>query len=244
MKYRKFCRSCRLCQLCLLSALLLAIGVGAAWAQQSQKPKRPVKTPPQYPNIIDLEDKAPKPAQPAESKPAEPKPEDKQAAAVTVDPVALAKAFTIIAEELKSLSAEVKALNVRQELEVELARQARIEQRIDRYESELRPLRERLAGLEAEENRLPQLMTRDALLAQTANTATINREATMEQIRSQIGGRLQAVRDEKERLLRMQAAQTESLGIYQRLSDEIEQKIQKAEEKLRQLEAGKSDRNP
>lgn len=239
MKYRKFCQFCHFCHFCLLSFLLLAISVGSAWAQQSQKPKRPVKTPPQYPNIIDLEDKTPKPTQSGD-----PKPEDKQAAAVTVDPAALTKAFTIIAEELKSLSAEVKALNVRQELEVELARQARIEQRMDRYESELRPIRERLAGLESEENRLPQLMTRDALLAQTANTATINREATMEQIRMQYGARLQAVRDEKERLLRMQAAQAESLGIYQRLSDEIEQKIQKAEEKLRQLEAGKSDRNP
>jgi DNA repair exonuclease SbcCD ATPase subunit len=241
MRYRKFC------QLSLLSFLLLAMCAGSAWAQQSQKPKRPVKTPPQYPNIIDLEDKSTKPAQATEPKSEELKPpklEDKQAAAVTVDPVALTKAFTIIAEELKSLSQEVKALNVRQDLEVELARQARIEQRIDRYESELRPIRERLSGLEAEENRLPQLMTRDALLLQTANTATINREATMEQIRSQYGARLQAVRDEKERLLRMQAAQTESLGIYHRLSDEIEQKIQKAEEKLRQLEAGKSDRNP
>jgi hypothetical protein len=235
MKYRKFY---------LYSFLLLAICVGSAWAQQSQKPKRPVKTPPQYPNIIDLEDKSTKPAQPAEPKPEELKPEDKQAAAVTVDPAALTKAFTIIAEELKSLSAEVKALNLRQELELELARQARIEQRIDRYESELRPIRERLAGLEAEEVRLPQLMTRDSLLAQTMNTATINREATMEQIRLQYAARLQAVREEKERLLRAQASQVESLGIYQRLSDEIEQKIQKAEEKLRQLEVGKSDRNP
>lgn len=238
MRYRKAC---------LFSFLLLAIFVGSTWAQQSQKPKRPAKTPPQYPNIIDLDDKAPKTAQPGDPKsalPGDPKPEDKQAAAVTVDPAALTKAFAIIAEELKSLSAEVKALNVRQDLEVELARQARIEQRIDRYETELRPIRERIAALESEENRLPQLMTRDSLLLQTANTATINREATMEQIRSQFGARLQTVRDEKERLLRMQAAQTESLGIYQRLSDEIEQKIQKAEEKLRQLENGKPERNP
>ena len=238
MKYRKFC---------LFSCLLLAMSVGPVWAQQSQKPKRPVKTPPQYPNIIDLDDKGSKPAPPGEPKsapPGEPKPEDKQAAAVTVDPAALTKAFTIIAEELKSLSLEVKALNVRQELELELARIARIEQRIDRYESELRPVRERLAGLEAEEARLPQLMTRDALLAQTANTSTVNRETTMEQIRAQYAARLRTVQEEKDRLLKMQAVQMESLGIYKGLSDEIEQKIQKAEEKLRQLESGKPDRNP
>ncbi len=239
MKYCKFRR------FCLLSFLLLVLGVGSAFAQQTQKPKRPVKTPPQYPNIIDLEDKSAKPAQPAaETKLEEAKPEDKQSATVTVDPAALTKAFTIIAEELKSLSVEVKSLNVRQDLQLELARQARVEQRIDRYEAELRPIRERIAGLEAEEVRLPQLMTRESLVAQTMNTATINREGTMEQIRQQYALRLQAVRDEKERLLRMQASLTESLGIYQRLSQEIEQKIQKAEEKLRQLEAGKTDRNP
>lgn len=239
MKYRKFR------QFCLLSFLLLVLGGGSAFAQQSQKPKRPVKTPPQYPNIIDLEDKSTKPAQPvAETKPEEAKPEDKQAAAVTVDPAALTKAFTIIAEELKSLSSEVKSLNLRQELELELARQARVEQRIDRYEAELRPIRERIAGLEAEEVRLPQLMTRESLIAQTMNTPTINREATMEQIRLQYAARLQAVREEKERLLRVQTSLTESLGIYQRLSAEIEQRIQKAEEKLKQLEAGKTDRNP
>ncbi|HMV49151.1 MAG TPA: hypothetical protein PLD20_10460 [Blastocatellia bacterium] len=239
MKYRKF-RT-----FCLLSFLLLALGADSAFAQQTQKPKRPVKTPPQYPNIIDLEDKSTKPAQPAaETKSEEAKPEDKQAAAVTVDPAALTKAFTIIAEELKSLSVEVKSLNVRQDLQLELARQARVEQRIDRYEAELRPLRERIAGLEAEEVRLPQLMTREALIAQTMNTSTVNREGTMEQIRQQYALRLQAVREEKERLLKMQASLTESLGIYQRLSEEIEQKIQKAEEKLRQLEAGKTDRNP
>ena len=241
MKYRKFR------QFSLLSFLLLALGAGSAFAQQSQKPKRPVKTPPQYPNIIDLEDKSTKPAQPAAAKPEETKPapaEDKQAAAVTVDPAALTKAFTIIAEELKSLSSEVKSLNVRQELELELARQARVEQRIDRYEAELRPIRERIAGLEVEEVRLPQLMTRESLIAQTMNTPTINREVTMEQIRQQYAARLQAVREEKERLLRVQTSLTESLGIYQRLSDEIEQRIQKAEEKLKQLEAGKTDRNP
>lgn len=229
MKYRGFC----------FSLLFLLIFCTNSALAQSQKPKRPVKNPPQYPNIIDLENKDAKPAQATE-----PEQEEKPAANVVVDPNALAKAFTIIAQELKTLSAEVKALNVRQEMQLELMRQERIERRIDRFESELRPIRERIAALEAEEARLPQLMTRDALLAQTANTATINREATMDQMRAQLSARLRAVQDEKDRLRKAEASQVESLGIYQRMSDEAERKIQQAEEKLRQLEPAKSDRNP
>lgn len=231
MKFRKFG---------LLLLILFAINIGSVLAQQSQKPKRPVKNPPQYPNIIDLENKTQKPPVEQEKN----KQDEKQAPTTMVDPNALTKAFTIIAEELKSLSQEVKTLNLRQEMQLELMRQTRLEQRIDRYEAELRPIRERLAGLEAEELRLPQLMTRDALLMQTAQTATVNREGTMDQIRAQLAARLQMVQEEKERLLKVQAAQTESLGIYQKLSSESEQRIQQAEEKLRQLGADKPDRNP
>ena len=102
MQYRKFC----------FFMLLLAVCAATALAQQSSKPKRPVKNPPQYPNIIDLDNKD---AKPAAAKPANAdNAEAQQAATVQVQADALTKAFTIIAEELKSLSQEVKALNVRQ----------------------------------------------------------------------------------------------------------------------------------
>lgn len=234
MQYRKFC---------LLSFLLLIVCAASVLAQE--KPKRPVKNPPQYPNIIDLENKDPKPGTPKQTSP---NPEVQQPGTVTVQPDALTKAFTIIAEELKSLSQEVKALNVRQQLEIEFLRMNRVEQRIATYENSLRPIRERIAALEAEDQTLQQLMTRDALLAQTANIGTFNRDATMAQIRYQHETRLGQVRAEVERLRGIEASQVQSLDIYQKLSDEIEKKIQQAEDKLRQFEnknsqAAKSETN-
>ena len=220
MQYRKFC---------LLSFLLLIVCAASVSAQE--KPKRPVKNPPQYPNIIDLENKDPKPGATKQTAP-----DAQQPATVTVQPDALTKAFTIIAEELKSLSQEVKALNVRQQLEIEFLRMNRVEQRIATYETTLRPIRERIALLEAEDQTLQQLMTREALLAQTANVGTFNRDATMAQIRYQHETRLGQVRAEVERLRGIEASQVQSLDIYQKLSDEIEKKIQQAEDKLRQFE--------
>ena len=228
-------------KLCFLLVTLF-ICVGTTLAQESSKPKRPVKNPPQYPNIIDLDNKDQKSKQPAEVKPG-----DQEEAAVTVNADALTKAFVIIAEELKSLSEEVRSLNIRQQLEIEMMRMSRVEQRIATYENQLRPIRERIAALEAEEQNLQQMLTREALIAQTANLPTVNREATINQVRYQHETRLNAVRLEKERLHSLEASQVQSLEIYQKLSDEIDKKIQQAEEKLRQFEAAKeaakADRN-
>ncbi|MFN0112838.1 MAG: hypothetical protein ACKVZH_28595 [Blastocatellia bacterium] len=232
MKYR---------YLCLLFALI--VSVGTATAQESSKPKRPVKNPPQYPNIIDLDNKDNKDQKPKTK--AEPKPDaPTEPAAAAIDTEALTKAFVIIAEELKSLSGEVRALNIRQQLELEMTRMTRAEQRIATYESQLRPIRERLALLDAEEQTLQQMLSRDALIAQTAGVPTLNREATMAQVRYQHEARINAIRLEKERLRVLEASMAESLEIYQKLSDDLDKKIQQAEEKLRQFEAAKEAAKP
>lgn len=217
--------------------LLLAINVlpvlaqaQPAQSQQPAKPKRPVKTPPQYPNIIDLENKDTPPAAPPNQKTGE------QPAVAPAPADALTQAMTSLTVELKNLSQELKALNVRQQMSIDMMRQSRLDQRIDRYENDLRPIRERIAQLETEEQRVQQLMTREALLAQTAQTATVNREATMQQFKAQLAARLQAVQDEKERLRKVESDQAASLDIYQKLNSEAEQKIQQAEEKLREIE--------
>jgi hypothetical protein len=218
MKYRRICS---------LLFLLLAINVLSVSAQQT-KPKRPVKNPPQYPNIIDVENKDALPAKqpnPQTGEPAAPAPPD-----------ALTQAMTSLTVELRNLSQELKALNVRQQMSIDLLRQSRLDQRIDRYENDLRPVRERIAALEIEEQKLHQLMTRESLIAQTAQTSTVNREATMQQFKGQLAVRLQAVLDEKERLRKVETDQGASLDIYQKLNIEAEQKIQQAEEKLRELE--------
>lgn len=227
--------------LCLL--FVFFVGAGSVLAQDT-KPKRPVKNPPQYPNIIDLENKDSKPKPADLQKPAD----QQQEPTASVDPEALTKAFIIIADELKSLSQEVKALNIRQQLEIELMRMSRVEQRVAMYENQLRPIRERISALEAEEQTLQQMLTRESLIAQTANMPTINREATINQLRYQHEARLNAIRLEKERLRSLDASTSESLSIYQRQIDEIDKKVQQAEEKLRKLEAlqeaAKTDRIP
>lgn len=221
MKYRRFS---------LFPFLLLIILASSAVAQQPAKPKRPVKTPPQYPNIIDLENKdAPPATQPNQKTKEQPAP-----APTPTD--ALTQAMTTLTVELRNLSQELKALNVRQQMSIDMQRQSRVEQRIDRYENDLRPIRERIVALETEEQRLQQLMTRESLIAQTAQTSTVNRDATMQQLKSQLAIRLQAVQDEKERLRKVETDQAASLDIYQKLNSETEQKIQQAEEKLRELE--------
>lgn len=220
MKYRGICS---------LLFLLLAINALTVAAQQT-KPKRPVKNPPQYPNIIDLENKdAPPKTQPGQ-KTAEPAP------APSPPADALTQAMTSLTVELRTLTQEMKALNVRQQMSIDLQRQSRVEQRIERYENELRPIRERITALENEEQRLLQLTTREALVAQTAQTSTANREITIQNLKADLENRLRLVQAEKERMRKVESDQAASLDIYQKLNSETEQKIQQAEEKLRELE--------
>lgn len=222
-------------RLSLFSFLLLIFLANFAIAQQSNKPKRPVKNPPQYPNIIDLENKGVPPATQPNPKTVEPP------VATPAPPDPMMQAMISLTAELKNLSQELKALNVRQQMSIDLLRQSRVEQRIDRFENDLRPIRERIAALETEELRLQQLTTREALVAQTAQTASINREATILQLKTDLENRLRLVQEEKERLRKIETDQATSLDIYQKLSTETDQKIQQAEEKLRELEKIKPD---
>jgi len=222
MKYQK---------LCLFAFSLMIILAGLAAAQQPAKIKRPVKNPPQFPNIIDLENKDALPAnQPQGAAPAP-----------VQQPDALTSAVLSLAGELRALGHELRAINLREQTQIEMLKMARVDLRIDHYERELRPVRERLGALEADEQTLLQLMTREALLAQTATAATVNREELMRQLRLQHEARYRAVQAEKERLRKLEADLTASLNIYQNLSREAERKIQAAEEVLQQIESAKPE---
>ncbi len=219
--------------LCCLFAILLTL-TGAVAAQQPAKPKRPVKNPPQFPNIIDLENKDGAPAaQPAETAPAE---AAKPAQQPPAD--ALTQALVSLIGEMRSLTRELKALNLRNQAQLDTLKLTRLDMRVDHYERELRPVRDRLALLTAEEQNLLQLMTRDSLLAQTAQAATFNRDELMRQIRLQHEARLRAVQAEKERLQKLEADLTQSLGIYQKLGGDTERRIQETEEALREKPGG------
>jgi hypothetical protein len=224
MKYRKLCFSI------FLSAVVMT---GLAAAQQPAKIKRPVKNPPQFPNIIDLENKDGR--QPDRQT-------DQQENAPVADaggqPDSLAVAVQSLANELRALGQELRSLNIRGQAQIEMLRMTRTDMKIDYYERELRPVRERLATLESDEQLLRQMMTREGLLAQTASTPTMNREELMKQIRMQHEARYRAVQSEQERLRKLEADLTASLKIYQNISRESEQKIQEAEDALKNIESG------
>ncbi|MGH9835241.1 MAG: hypothetical protein ACREBD_31125 [Blastocatellia bacterium] len=225
MKYQK---------LCLFAFSLMIILAGLVAAQQPSKIKRPVKNPPQFPNIIDLENK--------DAPPAKEQPGAAQTAPAPVQqPDALTSAMLSLAGELRALGQELRTLNLRGQTQIEMLKMARVDLRIDHYERELRPVRDRLVALEADEQTLLQLMTREALLAQTATAATVNREELMRRLRLQHEARYRATQAEKERLRKLEADLTASLNIYLNLSRDAERKIQEAEGLLQQIESGKTE---
>ncbi|HEY8459498.1 MAG TPA: hypothetical protein VIM99_03910 [Blastocatellia bacterium] len=221
--YRKLCFSL------FLSAFTLT---GFASAQQPAKIKRPVKNPPQFPNIIDLENKDARQTNPQAEHPENEPGAD--AGGQPQDP--LAAAIQSLANELRALGQELRSLNIRGQAQMEMLRMTRADMRIDYYERELRSVRDRLAATENDGRVLQQLMSREGLLAQTATTPTLNREELMKQLRTQHEARYRALQSEEERLRKLEADLAASLKIYQNVSRETEQKIQEAEEALKNIE--------
>jgi len=207
---------------------------GLAAAQQPGKIKRPVKNPPQFPNIIDLENKDTRQTDRQTDQP-----DNAPTAGAGSQTDSLAVAVQSLANELRALGQELRSLNIRGQAQFEMLRMTRADMRIDSYERELRPVRERLAALESDEQVLRQLMTREGLLAQTASMPTLNREESMRQLRMQHEVRYRAIQSEQERLRKLEADLTASLKIYQNISRETEQKIQEAEDALKNIETGR-----
>jgi len=233
MNYRKLCSSVFSSAIFLSTVFLSAVVMtGLAAAQQPAKIKRPVKNPPQFPNIIDLQNKDARQTD---------RQADQQDNAPVADaggqPDSLAVAVQSLANELRALGQELRSLNIRGQAQMEMLRLTRADMRVDSYERELRPVRERLAALESDEQLLRQMMTREGLLAQTANTPTLNREESMKQIRMQLEARYRATQSEQERLRKLETDLTASLKIYQNISRETEQKIQEAEDTLKNIES-------
>lgn len=210
---------------------------GSGLAQQPTKVKRPVKNPPQFPNIIDVENKGSQPNKQPDAQ-----------EQIDSMPNTLVQAVTSLTNEVRTLVQELRSLNLRQQAQLDMLRMTRVDMRIDHFEREIRPVRERLTALETEEQTLYQLMTREGLLAQTANMGTLNRDQTMQQLKLNHEARLRYVQAEKERLRRIESDLLSSLGVYQKLGKETEQRIQAAEEMLRQnegsTETNKIERKP
>src|SRR5215813_11702817 len=170
MNYRKLCSSIFSSTIFLSTVFLSAVVMtGLAAAQQPAKIKRPVKNPPQFPNIIDVENKD------ARQTDRQTDQQDNAPGAYAGgQPDSLAVAIQSLANELRTLGQELRSLNIRGQAQIEMLKMTRADMRIDYYDRELRPVRDRLAGIASDERTLQQLMTREGLLAQTANMATLN----------------------------------------------------------------------
>src|SRR5215471_14787308 len=111
MMYRK------LCSALFLSAVVLT---GFAAAQQPAKIKRPVKNPPQFPNIIDLDNKD---AQQTNRQ------ADQQDNVQGIDagrqPDSLAAAIQSLANEMRALGQELRSLNIRGQAQLDLLKMTR-----------------------------------------------------------------------------------------------------------------------
>ena len=213
-----------------LVAVLMALVVSGL-AQQPAKVRKPVKNPPQYPNIIDMEGQsAPgvKPAAPAADAPAA-----AQTATELTANDALVKVLQSLTGEVRTLVGEFRSMNLRQQAQLELSRLTRIDLRIDHFERELKPIRERIAALEAEDQQLSQLMTRESLYAQTQTIGTIDRDATMKQIRAQHEYRQNLIRNEKDRLKQIETELAKQLALVRTAESETEQRLQQTEAELK-----------
>ncbi len=223
-----------------LSVLILPLALSITVAQSPTRVKRPVKNPPQYPNIIDLENKDSQTARKDEQDEAE-KDRQKESAAQTE---ALIRAVETLALEMRSLVQEVRAMNVRQQAQLDVARISGFATRIDSLNSDLRAIRDRLGSLSVDEQNINQLMTRESLLAQSFNIGTLAREKTMEQIRQNHEAKLRYVQAEKERLQRTENELLGQVQYYQNLQQEAEKRIQTSEEQIRKLETSRENPKP
>ena len=208
--------------------------------QQPGKVKRPVRNPPQYPNIIDLDNKdsSEKPQQNQTRNSQDQNSADNQGDS-------LVQALTSLTGEVRTLVQEIRSLNLRQQAQLDMLRMTRTDMRIDHFERELRPVRERITALEADEQNLYQLMTRESLFAQTANLPTVNRSQSMDQLKQNYEVKLRFVQAEKERYRKIESDLLASLKIYQSQGSDTESRIQATEELLKRIETGeRTERKP
>ena len=215
--------------LLVLCALGFALNVEVA-AQKTRK--RPVKNPTQYPHIIETPEQSAPPTKTEGENP-------DAAAAQTAPPqmdVLLVKAVVGLTLEVRSLVTEMKALNVRQQAQLDLLRLTRADLRTDQYERELKAARDRLALLAADEQNLQLLITPDSLNAQVATIPTFDKSATLRQLKANHEARLKVVRTEKDLLQQRVNELAEALTNFRASGIEAEKRLQDAEDILKQLD--------
>ena len=195
--------------------------------------KRPTKQPTQFDKIIDIENKD----QPS---PGTEKPSDAtNVPRPRTDPMtssdALVRALESLTNEVKSLVNEVRAGNARQQMQTDILQLNRVDLRIDRYESEQKTLRDRIAVIDAEKQNLDLLMSPQGIEAQVSRMPYADKNKAIQQVKESLDARFRAVTVELERL---QVRDNELSAILKSFRDygaETEKHLQGLEEAVKKL---------
>lgn len=225
-----------------ISALVNAQETQPQRQQKTTKQQKPTKYPTQFDKIIDTEEK----------KAGEPTGEEKTEAVPIVTPKtdslaseALVKAVESLTTEVKNLVGEVRASNARQQMQTDILRLTRTDLRIDRYESELKTVRDRLALLEADYQNLQMLLTPEALEVQVSRMPYASKGDAIRQVKDAHEARLRVVTAEREIVLRREKELADVVKAFRDVGAETEKRLQGIEETLKKLadtteQAGKS----
>jgi hypothetical protein len=203
----------------MLSALL--VSAAQVCLAQTTKQQRPVKNQPQYPNIIDLENKG-----------------TQQKAATDAAPdsaAALVRAVESLSMEVRTLVQEMRALNVRQQAQLDLLRLTRGDLRIDTYERELRSTNERLAQMTRDEQQLRAALTPEGLAQQASRVGSLDRDETIRVIKKDLESRLNAMLPEKQQLELRRAELEAAIVGFRDANDRAERRLDLVDDALRQV---------
>ena len=227
MQYQK---SFSLLLMLMLSCFAL---VNAQENTQLPKPKsqRPTKHPTQFDKIIDTEGKQPN--QPPTIEKTEPTSAPVKTELQSAD--ALVQAVLNLTVEVKNLVSEVRSTNARQQVQTDILRLSRLDLRLDRYESELKTVRDRLGLLEADYQNLQSLLTPEGLEAQVSRMPYANKSDAMRQVKETFEARLRAVSAERDIVKRREAELSGVVQGFREASTETEKRVQAIEEALKKL---------
>ena len=214
----------------MLSCFVL---VNAQENTQPPKPKsqRPTKYPTQFDKIIDTEDKQAN--QPPTTEKIEPATASVKTEVLASD--ALVQAVQSLTVEVKNLVNEVRATNARQQVQTDILRLSRLDLRLDRYESELKTVRDRLALLEADYQNLQFLLTPEALEAQVSRMPYASKSEAIRQVKENHEARLRNVSAERELVKRREAELAAVVNSFREASNETEKRLAAIEEALKKL---------
>ncbi len=203
----------------------------------SSKTKRPAKNPPQYPHILETGEAKSQPTEGENTAPTS----ATQSPQMSPQDLLLVKAVVSLTLEVRGLVTEMKALNVRQQAQLDMLRLTRADLRSDQYERELKTVRDRLAILEADEQNLQLYLTPDSLTAQVATIPTFDKSTTMRQLKANHEARLTVVQTEKGLLQQRMAELVTVLDSFRASGSDAEKRIQTAEDILKKLEDAASE---